>query len=167
MLAIFAFSLAAIRPLVAQSAPSSMIPSQITTAKTVFIANAGEEDNGLSERAYASLYQSLQQNDHYQLVPSSAAANLILELHYMAPPNIVTDGSSNYSFRFRLVIIDRESHTTLWSVTEFLDTNGGKVPFEQAFQTAIERISGDVKLLSAGQRPSTNLQPTVISQKKR
>jgi hypothetical protein len=164
---LFALSTVAIRPLVAQSAPASTIPSQITTAKTIFLANAGEEDNALSEQAYASLYQSLQQVTHYQLVPASAAADLVLELHYMAPPNIVTDGSSNYSFRFRLIVTDRESHATLWSVTEFLDTNGGKIPFEQAFQTAIERIAGDVKLLSTGQLPSTNSQSTAASRKRR
>ena len=164
-LVLFALSTAAIQPLAAQNAPVTTIPSQITTAKTVFLANAGDEDNGLSEQAYASLYQSLQQVTHYQWVPTSAAADLVLELHYMAPPNIVTDGSSNYSFRFRLIVIDRGSHATLWSVTEFLDTNGGKIPFEQAFQTAIERIAGDVKSLSAGQLPSTNSQTTVTSRK--
>jgi hypothetical protein len=163
---LLALSTVAIKPLVVQGASVATIPSQIMTAKTVFLANAGEEDNGLSEQAYASLYQSLQQVTHYQLVPTSAAADLVLELHYMAPPNIVTDGSSNYSFRFRLVVIDRESHATLWSVTEFLDTNGGKIPFEQAFQTAIERTAGDVKLLSAGQLPSTNSQPTITSRKR-
>jgi hypothetical protein len=141
------------------------LPSQIAAAKTVFLANAGEEDNRLSEEAYATLYQSLQQWNHYQLVPTPAAADLIFELHYMAPPNIVTNGSSGYSFRFRLVVIDRTTHTTLWSITEFLDTNGGKMSFEQAFKEANERMSNDVKLLARGQMPSTNTQATLTKKK--
>ena len=64
MIAIAILLLAAL-PLCAQTPPDAPIPAQFATAKTVFISNAGAEDNGISEQAYSVLYAGLTKWNRY------------------------------------------------------------------------------------------------------
>jgi hypothetical protein len=139
----------------AQSAP---VPPELSTAKTVFLADAGEEANNLSERAYTQVYSGLSQWGHYQLAPSPSSADLIFELHYLAPlatPDFINGTNfPSYSFRLRLDIFDSSTHTELWSVTEFIDTSRHKGNFDPSFNDAVNLLLGDIKALSSGQFPS-------------
>lgn len=129
-------------------------------AKTVFVANAGEEENVLSEQAYSKLSQEIAQAGHYKVVLDPAAADLIFELHYEKLPDLVLGGNSDYLFQFRLLIWDRATHVPLWSVTEWMNLNAfrGNLDrkFKQSFAFSLQRLGEDVRLLSLGQLPSTN-----------
>jgi hypothetical protein len=149
-----AILLLAALPLAAQT-PAAPIPAQFTTAKTAFVANAGAEDNSISERAYATFYAGLSQWNRYQLVATPAAADLVLELRYTAPLSDINvmNGSSNpphYSPRFQLIIRDRATGVILWSVTES--------PFgtrkQNSYDNAVNALLADLKALVAGQYPS-------------
>ena len=133
-------------------------PAFLKTAKTAFLANAGEEDNKLCQQAYEIFTQDLKKSGRYQLVDFPSAADLILELHYTAGPNVVQvahgDGGSGYVFRFRVIVIDRETHTTLWSLSEFIDTSDRKKSFEQSFNEALGRLTTDIEAFHDGQSSS-------------
>jgi hypothetical protein len=153
ILAITLFLLAAL-PLAAQ-ALAAPIPAQFATAKTVFLSNAGPQDNVVSERAYTTLYTGLTQWNHYQLVTAPANAELVLELRYTAPlSNIsVMSGGSfppNYRPQFQLIIIDRATGVILWSSTE--------TPFgtrkQNTNDNAVNALLADLKALVSGQFPS-------------
>ena len=156
----------------AQTTETDPVPEQIVSAKTVFLSNAGSEANNISERAYTILHDGLVQWKHYQPVTTPAAADLILELRYTAPlSNVdVTGGSSlppDYKPRFQLLIIDRATHTVLWSVTEFPFTQKGeKSNFDQNNDNAVNALLADLKALAASQFPSTASQPAPSTPKK-
>ncbi|MGA2437660.1 MAG: hypothetical protein ABSF57_03990 [Acidobacteriaceae bacterium] len=154
MIAIAILLLAAL-PLCAQTPPDAPIPAQFATAKTVFISNAGAEDNGISEQAYSVLYAGLTKWNRYQIVLVPASAELVLELRYTAPLSDINvmNGSSNpphYSPRFQLNIRDRATGVILWSVTES--------PFgtrkQNSYDNAVNALLADFKALSDGQYPS-------------
>ena len=139
--------------------PTAPVPPQIGAAKTVFLANAGEETNNFSERGYADLYNGLTQWNHYQLTSNPASADLILELHYLSPANgqIVMGGVSMrtpYIPRFHLIVLDRATNVTVWSVSEFVNTTAPKKTFEQQCDDAVDLLLNDLKALSAGQLPT-------------
>jgi hypothetical protein len=139
--------------------PTAPVPPQIGAAKTIFLANAGEETNNFSERGYADLYNGLTQWNHYQLTSNPASADLILELHYLSPiaGESVFKGESmgtSYTPRFRLVILDRATNVIVWSVSEFVNTTARKKTFEQQCDDAVDLLLNDLKALSAGQLPT-------------
>jgi len=140
------------------SSQTPSLPAQLGTAKTIFLANAGEEANNVNEQAYAELSTALTQWGHYQLTAAPASAELIFELHYIsaADPANVTNGNSfpSYTFHLRLDIIDRATHAKLWSVTEFITPPNRKLTADQALGNAIDLLLSDIKALSSGQMPS-------------
>ena len=143
----------------AQTAASAPIPSQLTTASKVFLSNAGEETNELTERAYTQIFNGLTQGQHYQLVSSPASADLIFELHYIAQLgqiNVANGITSHTPFviRIRLVILDRATHATLWAVTEFLDQDAHKHDFNLELADTVNLVLADIQALAAGQMPS-------------
>ena len=110
-------------PIHAQTNPASApLPAAITTARTIFLGNAGDTDNQDCLRAYNEFYAALQSDAHYQLALDPAAADLVLELHYEIRPGNVTGPHSSvdtsFARQFRLVLIDPHTHTILWNLTE-------------------------------------------------
>jgi hypothetical protein len=112
---------------------SAPIPTQISSAKKVFIANAGENQpfyndsifNGGSERAYDEFYSSMKAWGRYELVGAPADADLVFEIEFTIPragprassePNLF--GDAPYDPQFRLVIRDPKTNALLWVVTQ-------------------------------------------------
>jgi hypothetical protein len=149
----------------AQATEIDPVPPQITSAKTVFLSNAGSETNSISERAYTILHDGLVQWNHYQPVTTPGAADIVLELHYTAPANgaNVVNGGSVPPFdlpRFQLLIIDRATHTTLWSVTEFpFSKKGEKYNLERNNDNAVNLLLADIQALAVSRFPSTASTP--------
>src|SRR6202030_2151114 len=75
--------------------PRASIPTQISTAKRVFIANGGGDDPGISEaffngdvdRAYNQFYAAIKSVGRYELVGSPAEADLLLEIRFLVQPS--------------------------------------------------------------------------------
>lgn len=114
------------------------VPVQIASAKSVFLSNLGEEDNGISELAYSTLSAGLGQWGKYQIATAPASADLVLELHYQS----LFDGQTvigggclppNHVPRLRLIILDRATMVPLWSVTEY-PVQKSKTSLEQQYE---------------------------------
>ena len=86
------------------------IPPQITSAHTVFIANGGGTNyfnafTGGADRGYSQLFTTVQQWNRYQIVDSPSQADLIFEIHAVAPLVRVAgdDGSVNPQLILRIL----------------------------------------------------------------
>jgi hypothetical protein len=113
-----------------KEAPPAPVPTQITAAKTVFIANAGGEQNpsdaqfnGGPDRAYNQFYAEMKTWGRYELVSSPADADLLFELRF-TQPRVASDPQEAlkvdvvYDPRLRLVIRDPKTQAVLWGFTE-------------------------------------------------
>jgi hypothetical protein len=107
------------------------VPAQIVTAKRVFISNAGGESflfpgefSGTPDRAYNQFYAALKSWGRYELVPTPAEADLVLEIRLIAPIGGVSvtngDGSSWTDPQFQLKILDPKTRVGLWTFIEHI-----------------------------------------------
>lgn len=111
------------------------VPVQILAAKKVFVSNGGG-DNGDSYsggpgRSYNQFYTALKSWGRYELVAAPADADLIFEITFANP--IVAENASGGSVgipvtsspvrdgRFRLRIVDLQTHVLLWAITEHVE----------------------------------------------
>lgn len=115
----------------AQQTPSP-IPPALTTAKSVFVSNAGTDSglfpepfSGDSSRAYSAFYNALNASGAFTLVGDPANADLVLELRLFAPYGPTNankqNGAADPRPMFRLVVYDRKTHYILWTVTQSID----------------------------------------------
>jgi hypothetical protein len=117
------------------------IPPQIATAKTVFLSNRCEEEYKTCSSVYNDFYTGLSTSDKYQLAPSPSSADLIFEIHMVARngvTNVVngTGGSNTYS-NLTLTILDNQTRTALWTITE---------PFSK--DSAVKAILFDLQVIA-------------------
>ncbi len=100
--------------------PNIPLPSALSTAKTFFIGNAGDQENADCLRVYNDFYAGIAHLNRFRLVTDPNQADLILELHYeIALGQAVASHDSNQSVRqFRVAIIDPRSHAILWTLVE-------------------------------------------------
>ncbi|MGA7159095.1 MAG: hypothetical protein WBY53_19775 [Acidobacteriaceae bacterium] len=95
------------------------LPAALSTAKKLFLGNAGDQENADCLRAYDDLYTGLSSLNRFQLVTDPNQADLILELHYEIDLGQALVSSNNRSVRqFRVVLIDPHSHAILWTLVE-------------------------------------------------
>lgn len=103
----------------AQTAPpTAPLPALLSSTHTIFIGNAGDQDNADCLRAYNGFYAGVDAMHRFNLVDSPAQADLIVELHYeisLAGSKVSGQDSSR---QVRAVLIDASSHAVLWSLTE-------------------------------------------------
>ncbi|MGA2653099.1 MAG: hypothetical protein ABSF28_21465 [Terracidiphilus sp.] len=150
-------SLLFVPSLAAQTAVAPL-PSQILTAKKVFIANAGglldlDIVSGDPRRDYNQFYAAMQTWGHYSLVGSPAEADLIAQISIIYIPRQV--GAETHPFpSFRVALLDPKSNVTLWVLDEFLvdkPTLGliFKKNRDKVFDEAIDKLVSDLKALTA------------------
>lgn len=152
------------QPAVPAAAP--MAP-QIAAARTVFISNAGQENNpfgaasrfsGGPDRAYEESYGLIKAWGRYHITLKPAKADLILQLRFVDPVvgADVFKGDTIGGFfdpRFRLVILDPETHVILWAFTGRVGRAKLQSNRDKNFDEALSRIVGDLKTLVATQAP--------------
>ena len=103
----------------ASAAPSAPLPSALTSARRLFLGNAGDQDNADCLRAYNDLYAALNAFGRYQLVGDPSAADLVLELHYEFSLGAGVNGASaNTPRQFRTLLIEPKTHVVLWTLVE-------------------------------------------------
>lgn len=141
----------------AQMNSQPAIPVQITSAHTIFLSNAGEEEKANSERVYKRLWTILSQSAQPRLTASPANADLIVETHYLKRPDLSgtsETGVTRYVYFIRMDIIDRPTHVILWSVTEYLDLLANQFHFDAALEAATDGLAADLKTLAMGKFPA-------------
>lgn len=132
------------------SAPAP-VPPQIGAAQKAFISNAGGDSfamaidqtvfNGGPDRPYNQFYTAMKGWGRYELLPSPADADLVLEISWA-----LTDTGLKLPVlgQLRLVVVDPKTHVTLWSLTEYVrgaillgnrDKN-----FDQTMNTIVNRM---------------------------
>lgn len=137
------------------------VPRQITTAKKVFISNAGHGCSpfgdpyfsGGPNRTYNQFYAAMKSWGRYVLAGSPSPGELNFKIGLSCPP--VTIGSSlkgisadsRYDPQLRLVILDVKTHTLLWTINvhvrhAFLQHNRDK-----NFDGAMATLTSDLKNL--------------------
>ena len=103
--------------------PNTPVPAQIRTAHTVFLASDGSDPNFplYPNTAYSAFYDAIQSWGHYQLAPSAQQADLVFQLHGIAPITGISGDRygvySSTSPAFQLIIRDPKTNTRLWTVT--------------------------------------------------
>jgi hypothetical protein len=145
-------------PALTAQTPAAPLPSQILTAKKVFISNAGglldlNIVSGDPRRDYNEFYAAMQTWGHYSLVGSPAEADLVVQISIIYIPR--QSGNETVPFpSFRVALLDPKSNVTLWVLDEFLvdKPNLGlifKKNRDKVFDEAIEKLVSDLKALTA------------------
>ena len=140
------------------------LPSQILTAKKVFIANGGggfdrEIWSGDPSRTYNEFYAAIKSWGHYEIVGAPADADLVFQIGIASSPRIA-GGEVFPWFQARLVLLDPKSNVLLWARDEFIPEKPGlgmilKKNRDKEFSDAIGRIVADLKTLTS-QPPAAN-----------
>jgi hypothetical protein len=135
------------------------IPTQISSAKRVFIANAGADEPGVVEplfsggrdRAYNQFYAAMKSSGGYELVGSPAEADLLFEIRFTVIPDRRPTGfwSSNGTGDandavFRLEIRDPKMNALLWAYNEHMEWAVLQSNRDKNFDQALARIVTDV-----------------------
>ncbi len=144
------------------------VPSQILTAKKVFVANAGGDVgpdpyplfSGGQDRAYNDFYAAMKTWGRYELVGAPSEADLLFEISFAVRPGRVWQGDTmSYNARFRLVVRDPRTNAMLWALAEPLEPALLQGNRDKNFDQALARVVSDIKrvvMLSAIQLPEQN-----------
>ncbi|MDE1175939.1 MAG: hypothetical protein PW789_04965 [Edaphobacter sp.] len=147
----------------AQQPASAPVPPALTSAKSVFVSNAGSDSglfphpfSGAPDRAYNEFYDGMKGLGRFDLVSDPSQADLVLELQLTAP-NGPKDadkakGGSDPLPMLRLVIWDRRSHFVLWALTESVDKANLQKTHDKNFDDAISSLVKDLERI-AGTKP--------------
>jgi hypothetical protein len=133
-----------------KNTPPAPLPAQITTARKVFISNAGEDPHfkqlGL-HRSYDQFYAAMKDWGRYELVTSPSEADTVFEISLAS--QIEKYGHEQETVPFlRLAILDPKTRITLWEFTEDLETGGIVIVglhLDAKFDKAMARMVEDVK----------------------
>jgi len=129
--------------LFAQTPTSIPVPSQLTTANTILLVNAGSPINHTSQEAYIAVYQALLASKRFTLATKPADAELVLEISVPFAVNPLC---------LKLDIRDIKTQTLLWSISEPI---GGNTSYITAVRpkymlTAATDLVTDLNALASG-----------------
>ena len=143
------------------------LPSQIYTAKKVFVSNGGDETlgdySGGPDRAYNQLYAALKGWGRYELETAPGDAELVLEISFASRflGEAVSGGGkdmpvSNRNYRdarLRLTIMDLKTGVLLWTYIEHVQPALLQGNRDKNFDLAMAALVNDIRNV-AGQ-PAT------------
>ncbi len=149
------------------------IPTQIASAKKVFIANAGENQpfnevslfSGGSERAYDEFYAGMKALGRDELAGAPADADLLFEIEFTSPKAgpVLFEGSFieevQYDAQFRLAIRDPKTNALLWVVNQHVQWAILQGNRDKNFEKAMDRMVNDVQGLAARSGAVSNSKP--------
>ena len=138
------------------------IPTQILTARKVFISNAGVDAEvvatfkrmGQAQLPYDRFYTEMKGWGRYELVSSPVDADLVFEIHFSAPISGCSNDVTQYAPQYGLTIIDVKTHFVLWSLTAPVYGAFRKATFEKNLTEGMSSLMTDLKQLST--RSSTD-----------
>ena len=137
-------------------AVNSPVPTELSSARTLFIANLGEDEfpypgdaAGVPQGVYQRVYTAVSGWGRYHLTSSPAEADLILEIrsYFVGTEHTSLPFAAR---RLDYAIVDRTTHVTLWAGTihveraarqRTLETNLDKAIsyFVENFKTLVDR----------------------------
>jgi hypothetical protein len=146
------------------------VPTPVTTAQKIFIANGGMdafslqafEELGLNGTdAYDSLYAAVKSWGQPQLVSSPADADLVLVIRFTAPLVGENGGwafqrvlaNTRWQFQTELTIYDAKSHFPLWTLTQPVRPANLKGTWHKNIADANAALAGDLKSLLSPTAP--------------
>ncbi len=122
------------------TAQTVSIPSQLVSAKTVFISNGGSTTPALtSNDLYVLFYSAMRSWGKYELLTAPASADLVFMISYSDPAGDATNGTSFRRPELTLVVIDPKTHITLWTFTEYALPNPKK-PADRAIDNLLDQL---------------------------
>jgi hypothetical protein len=145
-----------------QTSTATPIPPQITSAHSIFVSNGGGTNyfnafTGGPDRGYSQLYAALQHWSRYQLVDSPSQADLIFEIHSVAPA--VNAGGVDPSIVFYpqliLRIVDPKMNTLLWTTTANVKAAGSQSSRDKGFNESVAVLVDRVRQLIGEQLNTT------------
>ena len=157
-----------------QAAPPAPVPTAITSAHKVFIANAGMDAFSLQAfqelslsgtNAYDSLYAAVKGWDNVQIVSSPGDADLVIEIRFTAP--LVGGGNhdawafqhilanTSWQFQTELTLYDAKTHFPLWTITQPVRPANLKGTWRKNIADANAALAGDLKTLLLPPAPAT------------
>jgi len=143
------------------------VPQQLLRARTAFVANGGGESYGADSyfrltrydggpnRAYNSFYSALSDWRHYELVGSTADADVLLVIRF-ANPVVDRDNAGNsgdlphewiYDPQLGLSINDPKTGLPLWTITEHIEPGDDRADDNRHFDEAVSRLVNDLERL--------------------
>jgi hypothetical protein len=140
--------------------PTAPAPSQIVSAKSVFLSNAGADGisyaalqrDGDPEGPYDQLYAALKTWGRYELVGAPSEADLVFEIRFTAP--LIDCGKlAVYSPQLELRILDAKTHFLLWTIVAPVQSALRKATWEKNFSKGMASLLDDLKKLSG--KPAT------------
>jgi hypothetical protein len=106
---------------VAADAP---VPTQIASAKTVFISFGGADASlfpgfysGAPDRVYSEFYSAMKAWGQYDLVLQPADADLVMQIRLIDLP---ADGAGGHPPVFQVTLLDPKTHVVLWVTDDYL-----------------------------------------------
>lgn len=148
------------QPLPTLPSYTTPVPPQVRAARTIFLANDGSTGSFPIDPnvAYEAVYNALQSWGHYQFADTAQNADLIFQLHGVAPITDVSGGNgsgiyTSTSPAFQLIIRDPKTNTRLWTVTSPVIMTGRGSTRDYWQNVDIENLVSRVKVL-AGQQLS-------------
>jgi len=131
--------------------PDAPVPSQILSAKRVFIANSsGNNDVRISKYVggvngiYNQFYADLKASGRFELVSSPAEADLALDVSIVPFP--IAPGYPG----FRLTILDPKTNVLLWAITEPVDPAFLAKTARKNISASLAHLTGDLTNLATG-----------------
>jgi hypothetical protein len=104
---------------------SAPLPSQLSSAQTIFLSNACEDDTRSCRGIYDQLYAGLASNAHFRLVTTPRSSDLVLEVHF------VQQAGRDWG-TVRLIARDPQSRTILWTINEDAHHSNPSAAVQQA-----------------------------------
>jgi hypothetical protein len=146
----------------AAAKPRAPVPSQIGSAKRVFISNAGGEEldprvfflpSVDSNLAYDRFFAAVKSTSRFEPVLVPADADLILEIRfsYELLPGAYNAAGASGGPHLRLAVLDPKTNVLLWALSRQVVASAGphwKEKRETNFDQAVTALAGDLVTLA-------------------
>lgn len=131
--------------------PAAPLPAVLAHTQSIFLANAGDQENADCLRAYNLFYAGLDALHRFTFVQDPAQADLIVELHYEIDlgASVVADGGRSGARQFRTALIEPHTHTLVWSLTERANYASLRRNRDKDLDAAVDALVNDFATLVA------------------
>lgn len=144
-------------------APQAPVPSQLLTAKKVFISNGGLDGIAFEafrklgdvNQPYNAFYSAMSSWGRYSLVSAPAEADVVFEIRFNAPFN-GDEHVPSYVPQLNLTIYDAKTRFVLWTILAPVNGAIRKATFVKNVNEGIATLVTDLKSLQGKPGASTN-----------